>query len=87
MTIPENPTSIYELYAISNHYGSLSGGHYTAFAKNGNKWYSFNDSSVSSISQDKIKGSGAYILFYRRKPAWLFTSLTVIHIYYDNFKF
>ena len=24
---------IYELYAISNHYGSMGGGHYTAYAK------------------------------------------------------
>lgn len=24
---------IYELYAISNHYGGLGGGHYTAYAK------------------------------------------------------
>ena len=25
---------VYELYAVSNHFGSLHGGHYTAFAKN-----------------------------------------------------
>ena len=32
---------IYDLYAVSNHFGSLSGGHYTAFAKNPifKKWY------------------------------------------------
>lgn len=24
---------VYELYAISNHYGGLGGGHYSAFAK------------------------------------------------------
>jgi ubiquitin carboxyl-terminal hydrolase 4/11/15 len=32
---------IYDLYAVSNHFGSLAGGHYTAFAKNPifNKWY------------------------------------------------
>lgn len=29
----------YELYAVSNHYGGLGGGHYTAFAKNKDKWY------------------------------------------------
>lgn len=26
---------IYDLYAISNHYGGLGGGHYTAYGKNG----------------------------------------------------
>lgn len=29
----------YELYAVSNHYGGLGGGHYTAYAKNGKKWF------------------------------------------------
>ena len=63
-----NANPHYELYAISNHYGSLGGGHYTAYAKNEDKWYSFNDSSVSGVNADKVKGSGAYILFYRRRP-------------------
>lgn len=56
----------YELYAISNHYGGLGGGHYTAYAKNRDKWFEFNDSSVSSASESDLKGSGAYMLFYRR---------------------
>ena len=58
---------IYDLYAISNHYGGLGGGHYTAYCKNGGKWYDFNDSSVRSVSEGSIGGSGAYILFYKRR--------------------
>ena len=43
-----NHNNNYELYSISNHHGNSSGGHYTAFVKNANnKWYLFNDSSVS----------------------------------------
>ena len=40
---------IYDLYAISNHYGNMGFGHYTAYAKNykTGKWYDFDDSSVS----------------------------------------
>lgn len=30
---PKQRTNVYELYAISNHYGGLGGGHYTAMAK------------------------------------------------------
>ncbi|XP_022869314.1 ubiquitin carboxyl-terminal hydrolase 8-like [Olea europaea var. sylvestris] len=57
----------YLLYAISNHYGSMGGGHYTAFVHHGgNQWYDFDDSHVSLISEDKIKTSAAYVLFYRR---------------------
>ncbi|CAH8272862.1 unnamed protein product [Arabidopsis lyrata] len=59
---------LYELYAISNHYGGLGGGHYTAYAKliDDNKWYHFDDSHVSSVNESEIKNSAAYVLFYRR---------------------
>ena len=57
----------YELYAVSNHYGGLGGGHYTAYAKNNGKWHEFNDSSVRSCSESSVCSSGAYILFYKRK--------------------
>ncbi len=48
-----NPKSkpVYELYAVSNHYGGLGGGHYTAFAKNDGQWYEFDDSRVSNASK------------------------------------
>ncbi|XP_010436897.1 PREDICTED: ubiquitin carboxyl-terminal hydrolase 10-like isoform X2 [Camelina sativa] len=58
---------VYELYAVSNHYGGLGGGHYTAYAKliDDNKWYHFDDSHVSSVNESEIKNSAAYVLFYR----------------------
>jgi len=60
---------LYDLYAVSNHYGSLNGGHYTAFCKNAptDKWYHFNDSSVSPVDPEQVCSSGAYLLFYRRR--------------------
>ncbi|KAL0904858.1 hypothetical protein M5K25_027016 [Dendrobium thyrsiflorum] len=60
---------VYELYAVSNHYGGLGGGHYTAYAKliEEDSWYHFDDSHVSPVSEDSIKTSAAYVLFYRRK--------------------
>lgn len=44
----------YDLYAISNHYGNMGFGHYTAYGKNyiNGHWYDFDDSSVSKISED-----------------------------------
>lgn len=57
----------YMLYAVSNHYGSMGGGHYTAFVhQGGDRWYDFDDSYVNPISLEKIKSSAAYVLFYRR---------------------
>lgn len=59
---------VYELYAISNHYGGLGGGHYTAYAKlvEENRWYHFDDSHVSAVSESEIKTNAAYLLFYKR---------------------
>ncbi|CAI0419696.1 unnamed protein product [Linum tenue] len=58
----------YVLYAISNHYGGMGGGHYTAFCLqhgHGN-WYEFDDQRVLPISKEKIRSAAAYVLFYRR---------------------
>ncbi|CAL9751500.1 unnamed protein product [Musa acuminata subsp. burmannicoides] len=58
----------YELYAVSNHYGALGGGHYSAYAKliEEDSWYHFDDSHVSPVEEDEIKTSAAYVLFYRQ---------------------
>ncbi|GMH29092.1 hypothetical protein Nepgr_030935 [Nepenthes gracilis] len=63
-----NNTSLcsYVLYAVSNHYGSMGGGHYTALVHHQNRWYEFDDSNVHPVSEDKIRTSAAYVLFYRR---------------------
>ncbi|XP_072255207.1 ubiquitin carboxyl-terminal hydrolase 8 [Pyxicephalus adspersus] len=56
----------YNLFGVSNHYGGLDGGHYTAYCKNAlkQKWYKFDDHEVSDISVSSVKTSAAYILFY-----------------------
>ncbi|XP_072933095.1 ubiquitin carboxyl-terminal hydrolase 8 isoform X4 [Epargyreus clarus] len=57
---------IYNLYAVSNHYGSMEGGHYTAYCKSimYGKWYKYDDHVVTEISASEVKSSAAYILFY-----------------------
>ncbi|BAT94878.1 hypothetical protein VIGAN_08152700 [Vigna angularis var. angularis] len=59
---------VYDLYAISNHYGGLGGGHYTAYCKliEDNKWCHFDDSHVTTATEAEIKSSAAYVLFYQR---------------------
>ena len=60
---------VYDLYAISNHYGSMGGGHYTAYCRNINgNWYDFNDSSVSEVrNPNSVITAAAYVLFYKRR--------------------
>ena len=58
--------TVYDLYGISNHMGSLYGGHYTANCRNSvnGNWYNFNDSSVSKTSEGSLVSAAAYVLFY-----------------------
>ncbi|KAJ3234303.1 CSN-associated deubiquitinating enzyme Ubp12 [Chytriomyces hyalinus] len=62
---------LYDLYAVSNHFGGLNGGHYTAFVKSvtQNEWFHMDDSCISRIDEDEIMTSAAYILFYVRRGA------------------
>ncbi|XP_033968380.1 ubiquitin carboxyl-terminal hydrolase 15-like isoform X7 [Pseudochaenichthys georgianus] len=66
---PNSGPCLYDLIAVSNHYGGMGGGHYTAYGKNKDdeKWYNFDDSSVSPASEDQIVSKAGYVLFYQRQ--------------------
>ena len=64
---PDRDHSVYDLFAVSQHYGSIGLGHYTAICKNGKDWYNYNDSLVSKSSAQSALSSAAYVLFYRRQ--------------------
>ncbi|KAM9752836.1 LOW QUALITY PROTEIN: ubiquitin carboxyl-terminal hydrolase 11-like [Menidia menidia] len=63
------PQSRYDLIAVSNHYGGLRDGHYTSFARNKDSahWFYFDDSKVTSASEEQIMTNAAYVLFYHRQ--------------------
>jgi len=60
---------IYDCYAVSNHFGNMGFGHYTAYAKNPltKIWYEFDDSRVSQVKSKEVVTQAAYNLFYRRR--------------------
>lgn len=81
-----NATPIeYELFSVLIHAGNARGGHYFAYIKNfaDQKWYNFNDSNISEITEDDVKlmygndddqkskaygvSTNAYMLMYRLK--------------------
>lgn len=64
--VDKSSNYVYDLFAVSNHYGGLGSGHYTAYAKNNNIWYDFNDSSVRELRQSPVTDA-AYVLFYRQR--------------------
>ncbi|KAJ3179960.1 CSN-associated deubiquitinating enzyme Ubp12 [Gaertneriomyces sp. JEL0708] len=60
---------VYDLFAVSNHFGGTGGGHYTAYAQSplDGKWYNFDDSRVSPADESDVMTSAAYMLFYQRR--------------------
>ena len=71
---PQQDGCAYDLFGISNHYGGLGGGHYTATAQNfhSRKWYCFDDACVSEVADPAQLASrqarkSAYMLFYQRR--------------------
>uniref|UniRef100_A0A665WTK5 Ubiquitin carboxyl-terminal hydrolase n=1 Tax=Echeneis naucrates TaxID=173247 RepID=A0A665WTK5_ECHNA len=81
----------YDLIAVSNHYGGMGGGHYTAYAKNKDdgKWYNFDDSSVSPANEDQIVVSVLVCKSHHKNPSLVrltFGTLTGTNAVLDSFK-
>jgi ubiquitin carboxyl-terminal hydrolase 8 len=69
VTREQSPPFKYSLYAVANHSGSLSSGHYTAFVLKGRvkKWCYFDDTKVlKNVQKASVVNSNAYVLFYAR---------------------
>jgi len=62
------PNIQYKLIAVSTHIGkSGSSGHYITFCQNNeNKWYEFNDSSVTETKFEYVNSNSPYILIYKK---------------------
>ena len=62
---------LYDLFAVVNHNGSISSGHYTTYCLNEDeKWLFFDDDKTFLLNKDieeEIVSNKAYILFYKRQ--------------------
>jgi ubiquitin carboxyl-terminal hydrolase 8 len=67
-TAATTTNSGYNLYATSNHSGTLDGGHYTALCRHFqfDKWFKFDDTEVKDVSSSSLVSPTSYILFYAR---------------------
>ncbi|KAF9320695.1 ubiquitin-specific protease doa4 [Podila horticola] len=65
---PPEP-AIYDLYAVSNHSGEVSSGHYTACVRGEapGSWTNFDDTRVSPCDKSVAVSEHGYTLFYVRK--------------------
>ena len=66
---------LYDLVGVSNHFGVMGGGHYTAFARDlrekgvreKGRWIHFDDSRFEVVDEDEVVTEAAYLLFYQRR--------------------
>lgn len=65
---------VYDLYAVSNHFGRMGFGHYTAFCRalNGSggsgedtEWHTLDDSNCRPCSENEVVSKAGYVLFYQ----------------------
>ena len=63
----EENNYIYDLYAVSQHYGNLNGGHYTTISKSNSNWFKFDDHYVYKIDENNVVDNSAYMLFYKKR--------------------
>ncbi|EGN91818.1 hypothetical protein SERLA73DRAFT_66796 [Serpula lacrymans var. lacrymans S7.3] len=62
----QTPPYKYDLYGVTNHFGTLSGGHYTAFIASRGGWVYCDDSRVTPTDAKQVVGRPAYVLYYKR---------------------
>ena len=73
----------YDLCAVSNHHGTMDGGHYASYCKppQGDVWYQCGDKTVTKL-RTPVKTSTAYLLFYDSVHAdiWDISLVPMVHL-------
>lgn len=69
MNWKEEEKPIYDCYGVSNHFGGLGGGHYTAHALHDNGvWCYYDDTRITTnVDSKDVVTNAAYVLYYRRR--------------------
>ena len=71
--VDESVPDVYDLFGVTNHYGRMGYGHYTAYTRRFNefgieeRWSEFDDENVTEVDRNGIVSPHAYVLFYRRR--------------------
>lgn len=72
ISAPSSQKSLYTLYSVINHDGSLTDGHYTVFCRDTmsteQQWFECDDEQIKSLPLERLhSNSKAYLLFYTVK--------------------
>ncbi|KAJ6796036.1 ubiquitin carboxyl-terminal hydrolase 22-like [Iris pallida] len=70
--------SEFELFAVITHSGNLEAGHYITYLRLNNQWYRCNDSWITHVTENMVRSSQAYMLFYVKKMLYYKASEDVV---------
>ncbi|KAF9617082.1 hypothetical protein IFM89_033187, partial [Coptis chinensis] len=59
--------SEFELFAVVTHAGKLDAGHYVTYLRLSNRWYKCDDSWIGQVSENIVRATQAYMIFYVQK--------------------
>jgi len=64
--------SLYDLFGVSNHFGTMRAGHYTAFTRRQEsgelgEWVNCDDSRTIVVDPSEVVTRSAYVLFYQKR--------------------
>lgn len=64
----KSKVSTYDLSAVICHHGTVGSGHYICYAKHAptDKWFEYDDQSVTQVSPETVQNCEAYVLFYQK---------------------
>ena len=64
----QRPPYLYDLHAVTHHFGTLNSGHYTASVRTQGLWYYCDDSRVTP-GDAQLHTSSPYMLFFSRRAS------------------
>ena len=64
----QRPPYLYDLHAVTHHFGTLNSGHYTASVRTQGLWYYCDDSRVTPGGA-QLHTSSPYMLFFSRRAS------------------
>lgn len=64
----KSKVSTYDLSAVICHHGTVGSGHYICYAKHAptDKWFEYDDQTVTQVSPETVQNCEAYVLFYQK---------------------
>lgn len=64
----KSKVSTYDLSAVICHHGTVGSGHYICYAKHAptDKWFEYDDQTVTQVSAETVQNCEAYVLFYQK---------------------